>query len=206
MLRVRGYETLKPHCRPPRPAPALFLAVHTMAMVSTITATMFLNWHPTPNSKELILDLKKLSFSVRKAEITALKWFQYLEGTQVTDHPQLVWSKDNFLCSIWCGTALLSWSLLDPLRPTFWLTLKTTSSIQGFWSHSPESSMITITTWNEMQDSLCLALLVQHLARSLLPPPLWCRLYHPGQHHLFNCHHDHHHHYLQNREPCLLVG
>ena len=36
-------ETSKPHCRPPRPAPALFLAVHTMAMVSTITATMFLN-------------------------------------------------------------------------------------------------------------------------------------------------------------------
>ena len=29
---LRGYETLKPHCRPPRPAPALFLAVHTMAM------------------------------------------------------------------------------------------------------------------------------------------------------------------------------
>ena len=36
MLRVRGYETSKPHCRPPRPPPAPFLAVHTMAMAITI--------------------------------------------------------------------------------------------------------------------------------------------------------------------------
>ena len=28
-----GLETLKPHCRPPRPPPAPFLAVHTMAMI-----------------------------------------------------------------------------------------------------------------------------------------------------------------------------
>ena len=81
MLRVRGYETSKPHCRPPRPPPAPFLAAHTMAMVWSRTSYSGDKWlkvgrrrrcHHGDNRTESenracqLIDTGLLTFSIRK--------------------------------------------------------------------------------------------------------------------------------------------